>query len=126
MKASGENQQRWVTQLRKGLLDFCLLTALRREDGYGYLIVQRLKRIEGLTMAEGTVYPILQRLYREGSLSTYHKPSENGPPRKWFKLTARGRKRLAAMDDQWRSLCEGVAQLRAEGLPNNNEKRNRT
>ncbi len=109
-------EQRWLTQLRKGLLEICTLVVLSQEDGYGYQIVQRLKQVDGLTMNEGTVYPILQRLHREGCLATYRRPSESGPPRKWFQLTEAGRDRLLSMVREWSRLHHGVHQLLNEGL----------
>ncbi len=109
------DEQRWLTQLRKGLLEVCTLLVLQQGDGYGYQIVQRLKQVDGLTMNEGTVYPILQRLHREGCLATYRQPSESGPPRKWFQLTPAGRERLRQMIQAWGLLSRGVEQLLAEG-----------
>ena len=109
------DEHRWLIQLRKGLLEICTLVVLSQEDGYGYQIVQRLKQVDGLTMNEGTVYPILQRLHREGCLKTYRQPSESGPPRKWFQLTTAGRDRLQSMIREWSRLHRGVEQLLEEG-----------
>ncbi|MBC8328377.1 MAG: PadR family transcriptional regulator [Planctomycetes bacterium] len=117
------DEQRWLTQLRKGLLEVCTLVVLSQEDGYGYQIVQRLKQVDGLTMNEGTVYPILQRLHREGCLATYRQPSESGPPRKWFQLTQAGRERLLSMIREWGRLHRGVQQLLHEGVDALEEKR---
>ncbi|MBC8404026.1 MAG: PadR family transcriptional regulator [Planctomycetes bacterium] len=117
-----EPGQRWIIQMRKGLLELCILAVLQREDGYGYLIVQRLKQVPDLTMNEGTVYPILQRLHREGCLSTYRLPSENGPPRRWFRLTDFGRVRLLEMTQRWQRMHQGVDLLVQAGLPQNPEK----
>ena len=117
-----EPGQRWIIQMRKGLLELCILAVLQREDGYGYLIVQRLKQVPDLTMNEGTVYPILQRLHREGCLSTYRLPSENGPPRRWFRLTDFGRVRLLEVTQRWQRMHQGVDLLVQAGLPQNPEK----
>jgi PadR family transcriptional regulator PadR len=110
-------EQRWLTQLRKGLLEICTLAVLRQEDGYGYQIVQRLKQVDGLTMNEGTVYPILARLHREGCLETYRQPSDSGPPRKWFRLTPAGAERLRSMSLEWERLHDGFRRLLAETPP---------
>lgn len=59
----------WITQLRKGVLEYCVLLVLRRGESYGYEIVQALKRIEDLAVSESTVYPILGRLREEGFLN---------------------------------------------------------
>ncbi|NQU50868.1 MAG: PadR family transcriptional regulator [Planctomycetes bacterium] len=117
-----EPGQRWIIQMRKGLLELCILAVLQREDGYGYLIVQRLKQVPDLTMNEGTVYPILQRLHREGCLSTYRLPSENGPPRRWFRLTDFGSVRLLEMTQRWQRMHQGVDLLLQAGLPQHPEK----
>ncbi len=117
-----EPGQRWIIQMRKGLLELCILAVLQREDGYGYLIVQRLKQVPDLTMNEGTVYPILQRLHREGCLSTYRLPSENGPPRRWFRLTDFGRVRLLEMTQRWQRMHQGVDLLLHAGLPQHPKK----
>jgi PadR family transcriptional regulator, regulatory protein PadR len=121
-KKPTEPGQRWIIQMRKGLLELCILAVLQREDGYGYLIVQRLKQVPDLTMNEGTVYPILQRLHREGCLSTYRLPSENGPPRRWFRLTDFGRVRLLEMTQRWQRMHQGVDLLLQAGLPQHPEK----
>lgn len=109
--------QRWIIQMRKGLLELGILAVLQGGDGYGYSIVQRLKQVPDLTMNEGTVYPILQRLHREGCLSTYRMPSENGPPRRWFQLTDVGRERLEQMTLRWQRMHQGVDLLLRAGLP---------
>lgn len=119
----GTDEQRWLTQLRKGLLEICTLVVLSQEDGYGYQIVQRLKQVDGLTMNEGTVYPILARLHREGCLATYRQHSESGPPRKWFQLTQAGRDRLVSMVREWSRLYRGVELLLQEGVNPMEQKR---
>ena len=74
-------------------------------------------------MNEGTVYPILARLHREGCLSTYRQQSESGPPRKWFQLTGPGRERLVSMVAEWSRLHRGVEQLLREGADPMKQKR---
>ncbi len=103
--------------MRKGLLELGILAVLQQGDAYGYKIVQELKQVAGLAMNEGTVYPILQRLHREGCLSTTRRPSESGPPRRWFRLTRSGRRRLDRMSQEWERLSCGIASLLHEGLP---------
>jgi len=102
----------WITQLRKGLLEYCVLLVLRRGESYGYEIVQALKRIEDLSVSESTVYPILGRLRAEGCLKTRDKPSDAGPPRRYFSLTLRGKVRLAEMNAYWPVLVEAMEQLK--------------
>ena len=104
----------WTTQLRKGLLEFCILNVLARGETYGYAIVQELKQIDGLALREGTIYPILHRLRREGYLDARRSPSENGPPRRYFRLTEAGQARLQEMRSHWETLTQSVAVLYRE------------
>ncbi len=102
----------WTTQWRKGLLEYCLLLVLNRGESYGYEIVQALQEIEALAVSESTVYPILTRLRASKLLKVRDVPSESGPPRRYFALTALGRIRLAEMQAYWKLLSESVEQLK--------------
>ncbi len=104
----------WITQLRKGVLEYCVLLTLRRGEGYGYEIVQALKRIEDLAVSESTVYPILGRLREEGFLRSRDVPSDAGPPRRYFALTPRGKVRLAEMNAYWPMLTQALDELKSE------------
>lgn len=103
----------WITQLRKGLIEYCLLLVLRRGENYGYEIVQALKRIEDLSVSESTVYPILGRLREEGFLKSRDVPSDAGPPRRYFALTPRGKVRLAEMNAYWPVLTKALERLKS-------------
>jgi PadR family transcriptional regulator PadR len=103
----------WITQLRKGLLEFCILNAISCGETYGYQLVQRLKGIDQLSVTESTVYPILSRLRQDGLVKTRDAPSSNGPPRRYFSLTAIGRHRVGAMNVYWDGLSEAISGLRA-------------
>ncbi len=102
----------WVTQLRRGLLEFCLLNLLRGGESYGYEIVQRLKAIEELAAGESTVYPILTRLREEGYLRVRMAPSPGGPPRRYFSLTRLGESYVREMNDYWDALAAAVDRTR--------------
>jgi PadR family transcriptional regulator PadR len=102
----------WITQLRKGLLEYCVLLVLRRGESYGYEIVQALKRMDDLSVSESTVYPILGRLRNENLLKVRDVPSPSGPPRRYFALTPRGKIRLAEMNAYWPLLTETVERLK--------------
>src|SRR6476469_6519067 len=91
----------WTTQMRKGLLELCVLAALRARRMYGYDIVKHLSVVDGLVMGEGTVYPILSRFKKEGLVETTLAESPDGPARKYYQLTARGRMALATMQRSW-------------------------
>ena len=101
----------WITQLRKGVLEFALLLALERGENYGYEIVSTLREAEGLAVSESTVYPILVRLRGEGFLRSRDVASASGPPRKYFSLTGKGRLRLAEMKAYWPVLCRSLERL---------------
>ena len=104
----------WITQLRKGLIEYCLLLVLRRGESYGYEIVQALKRIEDLSVSESTVYPILGRLRDDGYLKSRDVRSDAGPPRRYFALTPRGKVRLAEMNAYWPVLTHALERLKSD------------
>ncbi|MFY9181080.1 MAG: PadR family transcriptional regulator [Kiritimatiellia bacterium] len=104
----------WITQLRKGVLEYCVLLVLRQGENYGYEIVQALKRIEDLAVSESTIYPILGRLKAEGFLKDRDVPSPAGPPRRYFSMTPRGKVRLAEMNAYWRGLTQALEQLKGD------------
>ena len=103
----------WITQWRKGLMEYGVLLVLNRGEGYGYEIVQALQQEQALVVSESTVYPILNRLRAEKFLKVRDVPSAAGPPRRYFSLTALGRARLAEMNAYWKELAESLARLRA-------------
>lgn len=104
----------WTTQLRKGLLELAILNALGGKALYGYEIVRRLGDVDGLVISEGTVYPILSRLRNENLVETFIEESPEGPPRKYYQLTARGRDALRRMNQHWERLHEAIGGLRKE------------
>lgn len=102
----------WITQLRKGLMEYCVLLVLRRGESYGYEIVQALKEKDALAVSESTIYPVLARLKAERILKVRDVPSPSGPPRRYFSLTAMGKVRFAEMDTYWRLLVDALQQLK--------------
>ena len=104
----------WSTQLRKGMLELCILNAISRASLYGYDIVRKLCKIKGLVISEGTIYPILSRLKREGIVQTTIKESSEGPPRKYYELTAKGKEILDQMNNYWQDIKTGTDALRRE------------
>jgi len=101
----------WVSQMRKGLVDFCLLAALHRREDYAYALIQRLDAEQGLVFSESTVYPALGRLQKEGLIVSYKGPPGDGPPRRYYKLSAEGHARYDAMSAHWRELRVAVDDL---------------
>ncbi len=87
------------TQFKKGILELCALTALLGDDKYGYELSSMLG--EKMTVAEGSVYPMLKRLQNEGYFETYLKESPNGPARKYYRITLKGVDRQRLLQEQW-------------------------
>lgn len=89
--------ENWETQMRKGWLELVILASLWKEKLYGLDILRRLETHSDLLLAEGTIYPILGRLKRDGWIDSEWVESEAGHPRKYYWLTAAGRRRAASM-----------------------------
>ena len=106
----------WITHVRKGVLEYCVLLVLRGGASYGYEIVRALQRERDLEVGESTVYPILARLQAEGCLSKERRPSKSGPPRTYLGLTVAGRLRLEAMETYWGMLNDILENLRKAGV----------
>ena len=102
----------WVTQLRKGLMEFCILNLLKHGESYGYDIIQSLQEIEELMVTDSTVYPILSRLRKDGYLKVRVRTSSAGPPRRYFSVTALGRQRIEEMNAYWDALHLAIEELR--------------
>ena len=96
-------------QLRKGVLEMCVLALLSREDGYAYDIAARLSELIG--MGEGTIYPLMRRLQAEGLVSTYLEESSSGPPRKYYRLTRTGHAAFQAQKAEWTAFTSSVAKV---------------
>lgn len=103
--------ENWRVQLRKGLLELCILSAIGEEKCYGYDIVRKLKAVEGLVIGEGTIYPILSRFRKQGLVEATLEESPDGPARKYYKLTKFGRECLNEMNAAWTRIEAGVDHL---------------
>ena len=93
-------------QLKKGVLDLCVLALLSEHDGYAYEIAARLAELIG--MGEGTIYPLMRRLQAEGLVETYLEESPSGPPRKYYRLTEAGRASFVSQKAAWGSFARAV------------------
>jgi PadR family transcriptional regulator, regulatory protein PadR len=96
------------TQLLRGVLDLCALAVMAEEPVYGYELTQRLRERGLSTVGDGSVYPLLGRLEREGLVETYRQASNGGPPRKYYRLSAAGRRALAAGVAEWNATRDAV------------------
>jgi PadR family transcriptional regulator, regulatory protein PadR len=101
-------------QFKKGVLELCVLALLDQSDRYGYELVQTIS--SQINISEGTVYPLLRRLTKEGYFTTYLKESTEGPPRKYYKLTDDGRNYFNELLEDWQNFADGVNQLIKEGV----------
>ncbi len=103
------------SQMRKGMLEYCILLLLHREPSYASDIIQKLKGAK-LIVVEGTLYPLLTRLKNDGLLAYEWVESTQGPPRKYYKLTSDGEGVLSELETAWDELSNTVNHLRNELL----------
>jgi PadR family transcriptional regulator, regulatory protein PadR len=104
----------WTSQLRRGVLELCMLRLLRPRPSYGYEIVTTLQALGPLAVGENTIYPLLRRLKADGYLETFTRDSPAGPPRQYYRLTAEGRRRLAAIEKEWSAMVLAVESAAAK------------
>ena len=101
----------WTVQIRKGLLELCILNALLQREQYGYDLVKQLVAIPGLGITEGTLYPLLSRLKKQGLVTTKLIESSEGPARKYYALTTKGKKAATVMSRHLDILVQGAKDL---------------
>ena len=100
-------------QLRKGVLEMCVLALLSNGDGYAYEIAARLAADIG--MGEGTIYPLMRRMQADGLVSTYLMESASGPPRKYYRLTQEGKRAFTAQRAEWDPFESAVRKILGDG-----------
>jgi len=96
-------------------LEYCVLALLAREERYGFDIVRTLGEVDGMVTAEGTLYPLLSRLRKDGRVTTTWRDSAAGPPRKYYAITQEGRRALANFIEEWQRFRTAVESLLAKG-----------
>jgi PadR family transcriptional regulator PadR len=104
------NLENVKAQMRKGVLEFCILSILSRGDAYASDIIKRLKESK-LIVVEGTLYPLLSRQKNAGLLSYRWEESTQGPPRKYYALTDKGNEFLKELNSSWSELVEAVKSI---------------
>jgi len=104
------NIENTKAQMRKGVLEFCILSVLQHGEAYTSDLLQTLKSAK-MVVVEGTVYPLLTRLKNGGLLSYRWEESSSGPPRKYYALTPEGEKFLSELKDTWNELHNAVNAL---------------
>lgn len=107
----GDERDGRLSQFRKGALELAILALLSGGELYGVEIVDRLGGLPGLDASGGTVYPLLSRLKKSGVVDTTWRESPVGPPRKYYQLSARGRRELLAMSEAWREMSSAIDDL---------------
>lgn len=103
-----DRQEALVAQMRRGTLQYCVLALLAEEERYGFDLVRALAAVDGMVTSEGTIYPLLSRLRRDGLVESNWRESPTGPPRRYYRLTADGRTALSAFAQEWSRFREGV------------------
>jgi PadR family transcriptional regulator PadR len=104
-----------ISQLRRGVLEFCVLALLRDGERYSYELVRALGDADGLVTTEGTLYPMLGRLRREGVVDTTWRESPSGPPRRYYHLTPDGQAALDGFGAEWTRFRDSVDALLRSG-----------
>ena len=112
MDNSAENVR---SQMRKGVLEYCILSILSRKEAYASSILEELKNVNMLVV-EGTLYPLLIRQKNQGLLSYRWEESTQGPPRKYYVITEKGREQLREMDAAWAEMVASINQLKESSL----------
>jgi PadR family transcriptional regulator PadR len=102
---------KWISQARKGTLELGILVLLKNKKRYGLEIIQLLEEYGGLEVSEGTIYPLLNRLKREGMIGSEWVESGTGHPRKYYFLTKDSQKQIAEMTDYWRKFSKTLSKL---------------
>lgn len=105
-----------MAQIRRGAIEYCVL-ALLRDGGeqYGFDLVRQLAAADELVTSEGTIYPLLTRLRREGLVETTWRESSQGPPRRYYRITPQGKEALVSFAEQWARFRSAVDRLLGTG-----------
>lgn len=102
-------EQQWPPEWLRGVLELCTLQIVSAGETYGYAVIQQLEAAGLGKIKGGTLYPILSRLEDDGLLKSSWREGDNGPGRKFFAITAEGRKRLADRTERWQQFSQSVA-----------------
>lgn len=103
-------EERTYTQMKKGVLEMCILSVISKSEVYTSDIIKVLHEAD-LVVVEGTVYPLLSRLKNDGMLTYRWEESTSGPPRKYFRITPAGQDLLSDLLQNWQSLSQSVEQI---------------
>src|SRR6266550_4232971 len=106
-----DTQNALLAQMRRGTLQYCVLALLASEERYGFDLVRGLADVDGMVTSEGTIYPLLSRLRRDGLVESTWRESPTGPPRRYYRLTDAGRAALGGFIDEWGRFRDAVDQF---------------
>jgi PadR family transcriptional regulator PadR len=109
-----EKIAKWESQVKKGMLDFIILSFLSEQEFYGYELIKKIKEITRINITEGTIYPLLNRLKRDQFITSKWVEMETGMPRKYYTITQSGREILRGMTDGWGKITDSINQLLEE------------
>ena len=98
------------SQMKKGILEYCILSIINRQEVYTSDILEALRQAD-LLVVEGTLYPLLSRLKNNGLLKYRWQESTDGPPRKYFTLTDEGQEMLTALDGEWSVISKAITKI---------------
>ena len=101
----------FLSQMRRGVLEYCVLALLQSGERYGFDLVRMLSQVDGMVTSEGTIYPLLSRLRREKLVTTFWRESEAGPPRRYYQITDAGQEALNNFISEWARFRESVDKL---------------
>ena len=99
------------TQLLKGVLDGCILSVIEKEIVYGYVLSEKLQAAGLDDVSEGTIYPVLLRLQKNGFIKGELRPSDTGPNRKYYEITPKGIEALQEIRKQWEAIAKPITNL---------------
>jgi PadR family transcriptional regulator PadR len=105
----------WLAQVRRGVAEHCVLALLTKGERYGFELARELGARGQIIASEGTLYPLLARLRRNGLVETSWRESNAGPPRRYYHLTRDGELALASFTKQWRVFRDAVDEILSEG-----------
>ena len=105
-----------VAQMRRGALEYCVLALLAIRQRYGFELVQNLAQVDGMVTSEGTIYPLLSRLRKDGAVETFWLESTAGPPRRYYRITDTGLAALDSFRGEWKRFRTAVDQLMEGGV----------
>ena len=104
----GGKQDDLTAQMRRGTLQYCVLAVLDESERYGFDLIRALGEVDGMLTSEGTIYPLLSRLRRDGLVESTWRESPSGPPRRYYRLTEAGQKALDGFRGEWRRFRDAV------------------